>query len=149
MPSESVADLSNLRPQPPSPEYVLEASDCGAGARSVQLGDGGSEAFMNRDGRSLRKYELDREDDGPRCATCGPFHVVVGLDLRGPSLACDREGPPDSAADRYGPLVARAGLPVRRHLRPEGEVPVLGQENVEHRLEEHRVHRGSRGIAGI
>src|SRR5215470_4919486 len=94
-------------------------SDCGAEARSVQLGDGGSEAFMTRDGRSLRKYELDREDDGPRGTARGSFHIVVGLDLRGSSLARDRE------------------------------VPFLGQENVEHRLEEHRVHRGSRGIAGI
>src|SRR5215469_796863 len=141
-PFEPEAALTNQEP-------VLEVSDCGAEVRSLQLGDGGSEAFMTRDGRSLRKYELDREDDGPRCTPRGSFHIVVGLDLRGSSLARDREGPPDSAADRYGPLVARAGLPVRRYLRPEGEVPVLGQENVEHRLEEHRVHRGSRGIAGI
>src|SRR5215468_194015 len=105
-------------------------------------------ARSNLGGRSLWEYELDGQDESPRRPSRGPLHVGVGLDLRGASLSPDRECPPDPSSDRHRPLTARAGLPVRRDLRAEGEIPVVRQEQIDLGLEEHRVDRGARRIAG-
>src|SRR5262245_48512422 len=92
-------------------------------------------ARFNPRGRSLWEDELDGQDDRPRRSPRGPLYVGVGLDLRRASLPPDRECPPDPSSDRHGPLVARARLPVRRHLRAEGEIPVVRQEKIDLWLE--------------
>src|SRR5215510_15299804 len=82
-------------------------------------------------GRSLWEHELDGQDDTPRRSSRGPLHVGVGLDLRGASLSPDHECPPDPSSHWHCPLVARAGLPVRGHLRAEGQVPVGWYEEID------------------